>query len=98
MIDTNEIIDGGIHTISASWKKLDESNQGFRVLTFRNQTAATTAIEWGVLSKSGSVGKVMFLKADESWTLGPDAGTIRPSDIYIRGTAGESVFWVGVTV
>jgi hypothetical protein len=97
MIDTDNIFDGGTHTLAATFTKLDESSVGFRVLTIRANTLTTNA-EIGLLSKAGDVEQTVFIKTDESWTFGPDAGTIRPSDIYLLGTAGNGVGWIGMRV
>jgi hypothetical protein len=86
---------GGVHTVSATAKKLDENADGvgFRMLTIRLTSGATTDITFG-----NSAGQFMFLQADESWTFGPNAGTIRPEDIYIVGTAADTVDWCGILV
>jgi len=92
------ILDGGEHIVTAAWKRLDPSSVGFRVLTFRLETSAAANIRFGVRTVTDENKDCMFLKADESWTFGPNAGTIRPSDIWIKGTAGDVVNWVGVKV
>jgi hypothetical protein len=92
------ILRGGRHTVAATLTKLADNDTGFRVLTFRLASGATTDIQWGVVDEDGNPEVCMFLQADESWTIGPNAGTVRPSDIYILGTAGDIVHWVGVIV
>ena len=92
------IVDCDIHIVAATWKKLDEDDQGFSVLTFRLQIGAATAIEWGTLDENGNIKVGPFLKAEESWTLGPAAGTVHLNEVYIKGTAGDHVSWGGIKV
>ena len=91
------IIDGGEHAVTAGWEKMSASDLGFNVITFRVDKGASD-IWWGVGLIGGGVRRVMFMEEKESWTIGPRAGTVRPSDIRIKGTPNDLVFWVGVKV
>ena len=97
-IETVDILDGGEHIVTAAWKQLDPSDDGFRLLTFRLEENAASAIRIGVKTATGEIKDVMYLKAIESWTFGPNAGTIRPSKIYLKGTANDVVNWIGTKV
>jgi len=98
MIDTDGLLDGGTHTIATTYTKLDDSDQGFRVLTIRVEDNAVGNVAIGLLGKDGSKQTTVYLKTDESWTFGPNAGTIRPEDIYLKGTANDVVGWIGTKV
>ena len=94
--ETNTILDGDLCTLTASFEKMSDIDTPLRELTFRVQESATSSVPWGVLKGDGTVKQVNYLKTDESWTIGPSAGTVRPSDIYVKGTAGDVVWWAGV--
>ena len=99
MIHTNNILAGGSHTVTVAWKKLDTATQGFRVLTMRLEDNAAGNVTIGLKNKFGWVETTdCYLKTDESWTFGPNAGTIRPSEIYLSGTADDKVGYIGVKV
>lgn len=91
------IIDGGSHTVQASWAKLADDNRGFNHITIRLYTGSSD-IQIGVMTESGSVKQTFFLKADESRTYGPGTGTVKPSSIYIQGTADDTLWWEGAKV
>ncbi len=99
MIDTNTIFAGGSHTVTVAWKKLDTSSQGFRVLTMRVEDNAAGNVAIGLLNLNNDVENTgTYLKTDESWTFGPNAGTIKPEDIYLSGTAADVVGYIGIKV
>ena len=99
MIDTNSIFAGGSHTVTVAWKKLDPSSQGFRVLTIRVEDNAAGNVAIGFLNINGDVETSgTYLKTDESWTFGPNAGTIKPEDIYLSGTAADVVGFLGMKI
>lgn len=98
MIGTTNILDGGPHIVSATYKALDDTAQPFRVLTVRLAASAGN-IEFGLKNETGVVESTgIFLKAEESWTFGPDCGSITPRDIFIKGTAGNNAGYFGVKV
>jgi len=84
---------GGVHTVAATPTVLEDDDTGFRQLTIRLEDDATTNITFG-----NKAGQFMYLKTDESFTFGPNAGTIRPKDIYIQGTAADVVYYTGILV
>ena len=99
MADSVGIIDAGSHVVTAAWKQLDSTNPNvFRFLTIRLQSDATTDVYIGVIDTNGSMKQGPHLQADESWSFGPNAGTIRTTEIYIKGTAGDTVTYIGTKV
>ncbi len=84
---------GNTLTLDGTFQKLDDGPGAYRQLTMRLNTSATTI---GVFDEDGN--KVIFLKAEETLTFGPfDASAfVKPSNIYVIGTATELLFWVGV--
>ena len=86
---------GGSHTVAAPWKLLtEEDSTAYRQLTIRVEDNAAGNVE---VSLDGDT-TVMFLKTDESFTFGPDAGTVTPKDLYLKGTAADIVYYLGVPV
>lgn len=87
---------GGKHTVSSTATPLTAQSYNCRVLTIRLYTGAGD-IEFGdsTLANGQAFG---YLQADESWTWGPNAGTIDTSKIYIKGTVGDTLYWTGVPV
>jgi hypothetical protein len=92
---------GGQHTVQASPTQLSNNDRVCRSITIRldindsqlffaDADNASTSTATGYLTATATAG--------ESWTFGPlDAGSgIRASDIYLWGTAGDKVYWVGV--
>jgi hypothetical protein len=95
MSETKGILDVGQHTVSASWKALDANNtNGFRVL-FMRLNSGMSDVNWGVKDVNGEFKEGPHLQADESWTFGPNAGTIYTTEIFIKGTAGDSMTYGG---
>ncbi len=97
-VDSEGLVDCGEQTITAAFKAVDAdrpSPYGYRQLTIRLQVSGTTG-RIGVKDVYGGFKGGPHLKADESWTWGPNAGTIFPSQIYFKGTAGERLGWTGV--
>jgi len=101
MADSEGVLDCGdaLHVVTAAWKALDATNaNGYRFLTIR-LASDDSDIKIGVKDVNGVVKEGgPHLQADESWSWGPNAGTIRPSEIYIKGTAGDLVSWIGTKV
>ncbi len=97
-VESEGIIDTGRLTLDGTWQQLDADNpNGFRVLWFRHQTSGTT-LEWSAKNVQGGLKGGPHLKADESWTLGPSAGTIRTTEVWIKGASGEVVGYGGLKV
>ena len=95
MVATNNILACGSLTLTTSYQQLDSSTQGFRWLLLRVEDEAAGNVEIGLLDTGGTVQDALYLKTDESLTF-PNVGTIRPSDIYLKGTADDVVQWIGV--
>lgn len=91
------MIVGGRHIVSATAKKLTPGNNYCRVLTIRLYTGADN-IEFGDATLASGGDPFGYLQADESWTWGPNAGTVNTAELYIKGTAGNSLYWVGIPV
>ena len=91
------MIVGGKHILTAAGARLNATRQPCRVITFRLESGADdcTFGDSGLVNGEDQFG---FLQADESWTFGPDAGTIDPYDLYVKGTAGNTITWVGLTI
>jgi len=87
------MIVGGRHNVSATPKQLTDERVCLRVLTIRLVTGAGNII-FG--DKDGNV--FGFLKAEESWTWGPNAGTVYTDKLYISGTADDTLYWTGIEV
>lgn len=97
-VDPEGVVDCGEHTVVAAYTAIDAENpHGYRMLTVRHQTSGTAG-RFGVKDIHGAIKPGPHLKADESWTWGPNVGTIYPSKIYFKGTAGEKLGWTGVAV
>ena len=84
---------GGRHVVTAAFNPITTDRYPCRVLTIRLFTGSGN-LTFG--NKDGD--EFGYLLADESWTWGPNAGTIDPSQIYVKGTAGDTLYWVGVAV
>jgi hypothetical protein len=91
------MIVGGVHTVSATATQITDIPTPCRVLTVRMYTG-TSDIEFGGEGFGAGGNPCGFLQADESWTWGPNAGTIDPANIYVKGTAGDKLYWCGVPV
>jgi len=86
-------LSGGYHTVTAAWTMLNQfDTTAFRQITVRAEDDAAGNI---ALSCDGSE-QHGYLKTDESWTFGPNAGTVTPRDIWLKGTAGDVVYYMGV--
>lgn len=84
---------GGRYTVTAASAPITTTRYPCRVLTIRLGTGS------GTLTFGNSKGEEFgYLLADESWTWGPNAGTVDPADIYVKGTAGNLLHWVGISV
>lgn len=87
------MIVGDKHTMTADMQRIASTSNPCRVLTIRLSTGSSD-IFFG-----DSTGKIFgYLNADESWTWGPNAGTIDPYDLYVKGTAGDIMYWSGIPV
>ena len=91
------MIVGGTHTISATATQLTANNVPCRVLTIRLYTGSGNC-DFGDSTLASGQPAFGYLQADESWTWGPNAGTINPNEIYVKGTAGDVLYWCGVPV
>ena len=97
-VNSEGILDCGKHVVAAAWKALDAENPtGYRFLTIR-LASDDTDINIGVKNKNGAIKQGPHLQADESWSWGPNAGTILTTEIYIMGTAGDEVYYIGTKV
>lgn len=88
----------GAHTVAATWTRMSSDDRGMRQLTFRLDADADSdnEIEWYFDGEDPD--DAMYLLADESWTIGPNAGTVKPNEIWIKGEAGNVVKWAGILV
>lgn len=85
---------GGSHTVTAAWKKLNsEDSRYFRQLTIRIEDNAAANVS---ISTDG-VNAHFYLKTDESLTFN-DTGSVSPKEIWLRGTAGDIVYYIGTPV
>jgi len=89
---------GGEHTVAAAAAVLNSDDTPCRVLTIRLESDAAGDCYFGLSTVTTEAHRHGFLEAGESWTFGPySAGTgIRPSEVYIIGTAGDVLFWNGL--
>ena len=93
---------GGQHTVAAAAAQLDSSTIACRILTIRLEPGASILYFGGDDVDPAPANAHGYLTATatsgESWTFGPyDTGTgIRPSEIYIVGTADDVLFWNGL--
>ena len=84
---------GGEHIVTAAWKQLNASDTtAFRQLTVRAEDDAASNIK---LSADG-VNIHGYMKTDESWTFGPNAGTITPQELWLSGTAADVIYYLGI--
>lgn len=88
---------GGKHILTAAGARMSTVRKPCRVLTFRLASDADDC-KFGDATLVSNDDEYGFLQADESWTFGPNAGTIDPYDLYLKGTAGEVVTWVGLGI
>jgi hypothetical protein len=89
------IFKGGAHIVTAAWQKLNTTDtQGYRQLTIRVEDNAAANVE---ISIDGS-NQCFYLKTDESLTFGPGSGTVYASEIWLRGTAADVVYYLGTKV
>jgi hypothetical protein len=84
---------GGNTTITAAYQQLSTSDIApYRQLTVQNPNASGGNGMW--ISGDG-VTDMGAIPADRSWTW-DNAGSIAPSEIWIRGTAGDLAFYNGI--
>jgi hypothetical protein len=90
---------GGQHTVAASAKALDSTvTTACRQITIR-ANAGTSIMYFGGSDVTAVPANAHgYLNAGESWTFGPfsPGSGIKPSDIYIIGTASDVLFWSGI--
>ena len=91
------MIVGGRHIVSATATPLTAEKNYCRVLTIRLFTGSGN-VEFGDATLAAGKHAFGYLAADESWTWGPNAGTVNTNEIYVKGTAGNSLYWVGIPV
>ena len=93
---------GGQHTIAATATALDSSNTPCRILTIRLELGASICYfgnsDLTIAPTNAHGYLVASATAGESWTFGPfDIGSgIKPSEIFIVGTADDVLFWNGL--
>lgn len=88
---------GGHHTITAAAQVLSSDTTMCAQLTIRSNTGNTVCYFGGSDVTSAPANAHGHIKADESYTFGPfDRGGVRPSQVYISGTASDILFWNGV--
>ena len=95
------MLQGAVHTIAASPTKLGESEVSMRVITIRLEPDASICYfgDSDMVDANNAFGYVTGTTASgESWTFGPfERGSgIKPSEIYIFGTAEDKLFWSGL--
>lgn len=88
---------GGQHTTSTAATKLADDDTPCSQIVLRLNTSGTTLYWGGSTVASTPANAYGFVKAEESYTIGPfDRGPVRPSEIFIASGAGsEIVFWFG---
>ena len=83
---------GGTHIVAATWKKLNaDDDTAFRTLVIRAEDNAAGNIE---ISHDGA-NTSFYLKTDESLTFA-NSGTVTPQEVYLKGTAADKVYYIGV--
>ena len=88
-------VSGGSLVLTANYQKLSTADtKGYNQLVIRMEDDAASN---AALSTDGT-NQHFYLKTDESLTLGPSAGTIKPTEVYIKGTAADVVYYVGIPV
>lgn len=90
---------GDEHTVKASATILANNDQPCRLLTIRLESGAAGDVMFGNSDVTSGANRHGFLAAGESWTFGPYTfgSGIRPSEIYVVGTADDLLFWNGLT-
>jgi hypothetical protein len=94
--------DGGVLTIDGTDQVLDPSTRSFRQLTIRLQPDPGGVCYFHFRSFQGGNDAAGYVtgstSSGESWTFGPfpPGSGIRPSDIHIRGTATDLLYWNGL--
>jgi hypothetical protein len=84
---------GGDHICTAAFKKLRAGDTtGYNQLTVQNPNASGGNAMW--ISGDG-VNTMGTIAADRSWTFGPNAGTVTPDTLWVRGTADDIAFFNG---
>jgi hypothetical protein len=88
---------GGKHVVQASPTKLSDDDTPCRIVTIRLEIS-NSRMNFGGADGEPHGYLVATATAGESWTFGPfQMGSgIRPSEIYIWGTAADHVFWNGL--
>ena len=89
---------GAQHTVSDSATVLDSSTIACRHITIRLEAGASILYFGDSDVTAVPANAHGYINAGESWTFGPFAPGcgIRPSDIYIIGTADDVLFWSGI--
>ena len=89
---------GGQHTVAASATILNASTVGCRQITIRANAGTSILYFGGSTVTAVPAFAHGYLNAGESWTFGPFApgSGIKPSEIYIIGTADDILFWSGI--
>ena len=87
-------LSGGLHTVAASWKQLNEEDpNAYRSITIRVEDDAAGNVDISV----DGVNQCFYLKTDESLTFA-NAGTVTPKEIWLKGTAADIVYYIGTPV
>ena len=87
-------LNGGNHTVTAAYAQISTTDDNaYRQLTVQNPNASDGNGMW--ISFDGAV-DMGYIPPDRAWTWGPNAGTIKPTEIWIRGTADELAYFNGV--
>ncbi len=91
---------GGQHQVQTTLTKLAENDRPCRILTIRLDNNQVSRITFADASKDEEPHGYLVsdTTSGESWTFGPfGAGMgIRPSDIFIQGTASAVIYWNGL--
>ena len=90
---------GGQHTVAASAKALDSTDStAYKQITIRSNAGTSIMYFGGSDVTAVPANAHGYLNAGESWTFGPFApgSGIKPSEIFIIGTASDILFWSGI--
>ena len=89
---------GGQHTVSGTATVLDSSEIPMRQITVRAKAGTSIMYFGGSDVTAVPANAHGYINAGESWTFGPfSAGSgIKPTEIYIIGTAADVLFWSGI--
>ena len=87
-------LNGGKYTLTATYAQISTTDDNaYHQLTVQNPNASGGN---GMFISGNGVNDMGYIPPDRAWTFGPEAGTVKPTEIWIRGTAGDLAYFNGV--